>query len=84
MLSRTSSGLIDFFFPPIGSLSPSCSLDWAKDNVLFISSSVAETQLASQTALLQQLKTYVGEQELRQSSSEREQLISRVQVRHGK
>ncbi|XP_066472389.1 coiled-coil alpha-helical rod protein 1 isoform X2 [Tiliqua scincoides] len=39
----------------------------------------AEVELASQSALLQQLKTYIGEQESKQPSSEREHLISRVQ-----
>ncbi|XP_015264142.1 PREDICTED: coiled-coil alpha-helical rod protein 1 [Gekko japonicus] len=41
--------------------------------------SVVKAELASQNALLMQLKTYVGEQELRKPSPEREQLISRVQ-----
>lgn len=41
--------------------------------------SAAEVELASQSTLLQQLKTYIGEQESIQPSSEREHLISRVQ-----
>ncbi|KAL8213053.1 UNVERIFIED_CONTAM: hypothetical protein K2H54_060443 [Gekko kuhli] len=41
--------------------------------------SVTKAELTSQNALLMQLKTYVGEQELRKPSLEREQLISRVQ-----
>ncbi|XP_077186971.1 coiled-coil alpha-helical rod protein 1 [Paroedura picta] len=41
--------------------------------------SVAKAELTSQNALLMQLKTYVGEQELRKPSLEREQLIGRVQ-----
>ncbi|XP_044275534.1 coiled-coil alpha-helical rod protein 1 isoform X2 [Varanus komodoensis] len=41
--------------------------------------STAEAELALQNTLVLQLKTYVGEQELGQPSSEREQLISRAQ-----
>ncbi|KAH0630429.1 hypothetical protein JD844_013453 [Phrynosoma platyrhinos] len=41
--------------------------------------SLAEAELASQNALVLQLKTYVGEQEAREPSSEQEQLRSRVQ-----
>ncbi|XP_060095144.1 coiled-coil alpha-helical rod protein 1 [Heteronotia binoei] len=41
--------------------------------------SVAKAELSSQNALLTQLKTYIGEQELRKPNPEREQLISRVQ-----
>ncbi|XP_042311317.1 coiled-coil alpha-helical rod protein 1 [Sceloporus undulatus] len=41
--------------------------------------SLAEAELASQNALVLQLKTYVGEQEARQPNSEQEQLRNRVQ-----
>ncbi|KAJ7317300.1 hypothetical protein JRQ81_003462 [Phrynocephalus forsythii] len=41
--------------------------------------SVAEAELASQNALVLQMKTYVGEQESRQPSSEQEQLRTRIQ-----
>ncbi|XP_062978366.1 coiled-coil alpha-helical rod protein 1 isoform X2 [Elgaria multicarinata webbii] len=50
-----------------------------KNDALQNQLSVAEAELASQNALVLQLKTYVGEQTSRQPSSEQEHLISRVQ-----
>ncbi|XP_061475242.1 coiled-coil alpha-helical rod protein 1 isoform X2 [Rhineura floridana] len=50
-----------------------------KKDVLQTQLSAAEAELTSQNALLLQLKTYVGEQESKQPSSEQEQLIRRVQ-----
>ncbi|XP_034962920.1 coiled-coil alpha-helical rod protein 1 [Zootoca vivipara] len=50
-----------------------------KRDVLQNQLSAAEAELASQNALLLQLKTYVGEQESKQPSAERDQLMSRVQ-----
>uniref|UniRef100_A0ABM5FII5 Coiled-coil alpha-helical rod protein 1 n=1 Tax=Pogona vitticeps TaxID=103695 RepID=A0ABM5FII5_9SAUR len=50
-----------------------------KRDVLQNQLSLSEAELASQNALVLQLKTYVGEQESRQPSSEQEQLKSKIQ-----